>query len=224
MASDVELVLASTSPRRRELIGLLGIPFRVVASRYEEPPPPRRPVSLPELVMELAAQKALEVARRLEVGWVLGADTLVCVDEGVGIPLGKPTDAADARRMLKELSGRSHFVYTGIALIPPWQPGAGPAAVRAVGRTAIWFRDLTDAMIDDYVATGEPMDKAGAYGAQGYAAPLIERYEGDFFNVVGLPLCEVGRLLEKCGLDWHAMRRSALRAAAELPDNREQPG
>ncbi len=203
-----ELILASSSPRRRELIALFGIPFRVVASRYDEPPPPAEPVSLPELVMELAANKAIEVALRLGTGWVVGADTLVALDEEASVPLGKPTDEADARRMLGMLSGRDHFVYTGVALIPPWPEGEPAKPVTSAAKTRVTFRELTPEMIDDYVATGEPMDKAGAYGAQGFAAPFIQRYDGDFNNVVGLPLCELGLLMERSGLDWHKLRRS----------------
>lgn len=200
--SPLPLILASSSPRRQELIALLGIPFLIVPSRYVEPPPPREPVCLPELVMELARQKVLEVAARAQPGWVLGADTLVSLEEGNGVPLGKPADREDARRMLTLLSGRTHYVYTGIALAPsastslPMQP-----ACTAV-RTGVRFREMSQAMIEDYLATGEPMDKAGAYGAQGYASPFIEGYDGDFFNVVGLPVCETARLLEKCGMEW----------------------
>jgi septum formation protein len=212
-ARTPELVLASASPRRQELIALLGVPYRIVASRYDEPPPPTHPVSLPDLVTELATRKAEEVAGRLGAGWVLGADTLVSLDEGVGVPLGKPVDAADAARMLGRLSGRAHCVYTGVALIPDRQAGERPPALTMVERTFVWFRELTPAMIDDYVATGEPMDKAGAYGAQGFAAPFIERFDGDFFNVVGLPLCGIGRLLERAGFDWHGARTAAMRAA-----------
>jgi septum formation protein len=206
LTQPVELILASASPRRRELMGLLGIPFRVVASRYEEPPAPEQPVSLPDLVMELATKKAAEVAGRLGVGWVLGADTLVSTDENIGVPLGKPAGALDAIRMLGILSGREHFVYTGIAVIPPWQVSDRPRAIRSVAKTAVRFRDLSPRMIEDYVATGEPLDKAGAYGALGFAAPFIERIDGDFYNVVGLPLCETARLLERCGLDWQSLR------------------
>lgn len=204
--SAFELVLASASPRRRELIRLLGLPYRCVASQYVEPSPPDREISLPEFVSELAANKALEVAGRLNVGWVIGADTMVCADEARGIPLGKPTDGDDALRMLRALSGRDHFVYSGVALIPPWPSGESPTVLGSVTRTRVWFRRLSDRLIDDYVATGEPMDKAGAYGAQGFAAPFIERIDGDYYNVVGLPLCDIGRLLEQSGLDWQSMR------------------
>lgn len=198
----MELILASASPRRRELIELLGVPFRIVPSLYVEPAPPLEPVNLPELVMEFAARKALEVAQRFEKGWVLGADTLVSLADPFGVPLGKPTDPDDACRMLTMLAGRAHYVFTGIALIPPALTGDTVAPVRTFTKTLVKFRDLTPGMIDKYVATGEPMDKAGAYGAQGFAAPFIERIEGDFYNVVGLPLCEVGRILDSAGIQW----------------------
>ena len=210
-ADPVDLILASASPRRHELIELLGIPFRIVASRYDEPPAPAHPVSLPNLVMELAANKALEVADRIGSAWVLGADTLVSLDDAFGIPLGKPADSVHAHRMLSLLAGRDHFVYTGVALVAPRLPGEPARPVASVAKTRVWFRELSSEAIEDYVATGEPLDKAGAYGAQGYAAPFIERYEGDFNNVVGLPLCEVGRLMERCGLDWLKLRRQRIR-------------
>lgn len=157
--------------------------------------------------MQLAEYKASEVARRLGTGWVLGADTLVSLDDEIGIPLGKPGCEEEAIRMLEQLSGRSHYVFTGLALIPPWPEGGRPDPILSVARTRVWFRELSETMIEDYVATGEPMDKAGGYGAQGLAAPLIERIDGDFHNVVGLPLCEVGRMLERAGLDWHRAPR-----------------
>src|SRR5579862_324699 len=200
------LILASASPRRRELLGLLGLPFHVEPSRFEEPAPPVEPVSLPELVNNLAIAKAREVAERLaptEDGFVIGADTLPISDSEVGIPMGKPRDEDDAHRMLTQLSGRTHRVYTGVALIRIRAGTAHPPVSVAVC-TRVRFRQLTPAMIAAYVATGEPMDKAGAYGAQGYAAPFIEWFDGDFFNVVGLPLCTLGQMLEAQGFDWTA--------------------
>lgn len=230
------LILASASPRRRELLALLGIPFTVVPSRYEEPLPPITAISLPAFVTELAMQKAQEVAQRVQDALaqgalVLGADTLVSIDDAdLGVPLGKPTDAADACRMLRQLSGRTHRVYTGIALIEKRKDGgevqnksgveisdleserssSSPPSLLLHASTVctrVRFRELSDAMIADYVATGEPLDKAGAYGAQGYAAPFIESFDGDFFNVVGLPLCELGRTLEKIGVEWWRFRQ-----------------
>src|SRR5262249_11131830 len=157
---------------------------------------------------ELAAGKARDVAERVEPGWVLGADTEVALEEGgLGLPLGKPADEEDARRMLRLLSGRVHIVMAGIAVVRVPENGEIAPAVCSAVQTRVRFRELNEAMISDYIATGEPMDKAGAYGAQGYAAPFIESLEGDFFNVVGLPLCEVGRLLERCGVSWWRFRQ-----------------
>ncbi len=218
MKSD-RLILASASPRRRELIALFGLPYEIVPSRYEEPPAPEASIDLAAFVSELAINKAAEVAARTEDGIVIGADTLVAIDEiGIhsstdggtgklfGTPLGKPVDATDACRMLRLLSGRAHSVYTGVALIRVTN-GKLDAPTTAAERTVVHFRELTDAMIEKYVETGEPLDKAGAYGAQGFAAPFIESYEGDFFNVVGLPLCTLGRLLERAGVEWGHVQR-----------------
>ena len=204
------LALASASPRRRELFALFGLPYEVIPSRYEEPTAPAHPVSLAEFTLHLATEKAREVAARTPDAWVIGADTEVAL-EPVGSPLGKPQDAEDAARMLKTLSGRSHLVCTGVALLRVAASGATREPLRVAVSTRVTFRPLSDAMIAAYVATGEPMDKAGAYGAQGYAAPFIERIEGDFFNVVGLPLCALGLLLEQTGLDWQKIREEARR-------------
>ena len=208
--SKLKIVLASASPRRQELIGTLGIPYLIMPSLYEEPAAPDERISLPEFVTLLASEKALEVANRIQKSqkqeetalWVLGADTLVTLEENTGKPLGKPLDEADARRMLALLSGKPHFVYTGIALVKLSDQNVVEAPICRVVKTKVRFRTLTEGMIVNYVRTGEPMDKAGAYGAQGFAAPFIESFEGDFFNVVGLPLCELGKLLEECGYNW----------------------
>ena len=202
------LILASASPRRRELMALLGLPFEVVPSRYEEPAPPTTPIALGDFVMLLAQNKALEVAQRIEAGYIIGADTLVTLDRGErGVPLGKPTDVADATRMLRLLSGAVHTVYTGIVVLRKESESAPLETVRTAVQTRVRFRELSAEMIADYIATEEPMDKAGAYGAQGYAAPFIEGFEGDFYNVVGLPLCELGTLLERSGLEWSRFRQ-----------------
>lgn len=198
------LVLASASPRRRELLGLLGVPFTVVPSQYDEPPPPTQPINLPGLVTSLASEKALEVAGRLkdEAIVIVGADTLVTLsDFDEGVPLGKPTDPQDAERMLGMLSGRTHYVYTGISLAA-YSSGRARVVASSSVRTGVVFRELTPQMIRDYILTGEPMDKAGAYGAQGYASPFITGFAGDFYNVVGLPLSELGALLESSGIPW----------------------
>jgi septum formation protein len=203
------LILASASPRRRELLGLFGLPFSVLSSPYEEPPAPDHPIDLPAFVAELARNKARAVALLEPDAFVLGADTLVSLSlDRVGVPLGKPSDAADATRMLRLLSGTVHTVHTGVALYCPLQDVVLPNPLSVTVRTEVRFRALSEGMIADYVATGEPFDKAGAYGAQGYAAPFIESFTGDFYNVVGLPLCEVGILFERAGLPWWQHRQA----------------
>ena len=197
------IVLASASPRRRELFALLGLPFEIIPSSYDEPTSPNQAVILSEFVTHLATEKAREVAQHEPDAWVIGADTEVAMDF-VGTPLGKPRDTEDACRMMAALAGRRHLVCTGVALFRPSSMNLPPLSIAV--STLVKFRDLTPKMIADYVATGEPMDKAGAYGAQGYAAPFIESFEGDFFNVVGLPLCALGQLLETAGLPWSAYR------------------
>lgn len=203
MSNSPRLILASASPRRKELLSLLGVPFTILPSSYEEPPAPAHTVNLPTFVTDLARNKALAVAQQEPDAFVLGADTLVSLSlESLGIPLGKPADAEDACRMLRILAGAAHTVHTGVALFRTLPDGSVTAPLCASVRTEVRFRPLSDDMIADYVATGEPLDKAGAYGAQGYAAPFIESFHGDFYNVVGLPLCEVGRMLERSGLLW----------------------
>ena len=143
-------------------------------------------------VLRVAAWKAETASALRPDALVLAADTVVALD---GQVLGKPADAADAARMLRALSGREHAVYTGVAL------REGARALCRAACTRVRFRDLTEAEIAAYIATGEPMDKAGAYGAQGRGSLLVERIDGDFFNVVGLPLCLLGKLLREFGID-----------------------
>lgn len=196
------LFLASSSPRRKELIALLRIPYRIEPSRFDEPSPPDSSINLAEFVTTLAVAKAEEVARRCGNQWTLGADTIVSMEKDFGVPLGKPKDTEDAARMISTYAGRSHYVHTGIALIH--QPKLGdPLQIWTHDEISrVQFRAMNPRMIADYIATGEPMDKAGAYGAQGFAAPYIEAIEGDFFSVMGLPLCAVGRLLERARVAW----------------------
>ena len=182
--SPEPLTLASSSPRRRQLLEMLGIPVRVVPANIVEE---RRPVETPvDYVERLAREKALSVRGRL----VLGADTTVVLRDEV---LEKPADEADALRMLRKLQGRTHQVVTSVALV------SGERVHQATDVTNVAFRRLTDRFLEAYVATGEPMDKAGAYGIQGYGAALVERIEGDFFSVMGLPLRLVLGLLEEIG-------------------------
>jgi septum formation protein len=178
------LVLASGSPRRRQLLEMLGIPIEVRPSHVPEV---RNPGESPQAYVErLAREKAASVAGPL----VLGADTTVVVD---GEVLEKPVDAADALRMLRRLQGRVHQVITAIALKTP------DAMLGATDVTAVTFRPADDDALRAYVATGEPMDKAGAYGIQGYGAALVERIDGDFFGVMGLPVRLVLDLLGRAG-------------------------
>jgi len=185
----MKTILASGSPRRRELLEMLKVNnLEIIPARGEEKAHPE--LTPDALVKELSRCKAAEVAAAYAGAddVVIGADTVVVMD---GTVLGKPKDAADAHRMLHALSGRTHTVYTGVTVI------RGDTCLSHAERTDVRFRALTDAEIAAYIATGEPMDKAGAYGAQGYAGLFVERLEGDFFNVMGLPLCALGNLLKR---------------------------
>ena len=177
-----EIVLASASPRRAELLESAGIRFVVVPGHIDETPlPDEQPV---EHVLRLAREKAAEVARREEGRYFIGADTIVVC---AGEIMGKPRDDADASRMLRKLSGRTHQVVTGFAVL---DQTAERYVTQAVS-TDVVFKELTDAEIAAYVATGCPRDKAGAYAIQGGAAYMVARINGSYTNVVGLPLCEV---------------------------------
>ena len=193
------LVLASASPRRRELLAQVGYRFEVYPAHIpEDPLPGEDPVVY---VTRLARQKAEAVFSDLTAAHpkpeenaqsplvVLGADTTVTLDNAI---LGKPEDAADAARILRLLSGRTHRVITGVALVTAKRTEV------AAEVTAVRFLTLSDEDIAEYIATGEPMDKAGAYGIQGHAARCIPRIEGCYFNVMGLPLALVCSLLESC--------------------------
>jgi septum formation protein len=175
------LILASQSPRRRELLSTAGIPFTVRAREVEEIRAPDEP---PEAYARRLARAKADAAWEDRDEIVLGADTIVVLDQSV---LEKPRDAADARAMLRSLSGREHTVITGICLRHPGGVEVDSSATR------VRFTPLTDAEIDGYVATGEPMDKAGAYAIQGLASKFVERVEGCYFNVIGLPLSQVYR-------------------------------
>jgi septum formation protein len=182
--SQPSLTLASSSPRRRQLLEMLGIPVRVVPPNIPEV---RRPLETPvDYVERLAREKALSV----NGGVVLGADTTVVIRDEV---LEKPMDAADALRMLQKLQGRTHQVVTSVVLV------IGDAIYQATDVTNVVFRRMDDAYLRAYVATGEPMDKAGAYGIQGYGAALVEKIDGDFFSVMGLPIRLVLALLNQAG-------------------------
>jgi len=186
------LVLASASPRRRELLQNAGIPFIIQASKIPELP---REGEAPQACAErLAREKALDVFRQRPQDFVLGADTIVIVD---GEILGKPRDVADAARMLRLLSGRTHQVTTGVCLVGPDRKGRSSLQETRSETTRVTMSKLMDDDIESYVATGEPLDKAGAYAIQGIASRWISRIEGDYFNVVGLPVSLVYRMLRE---------------------------
>ena len=170
------LILASTSPRRQELLGFYSIPFEVIPSGAEED----ASGSGQEQVRQLARRKCEDVAARYPDRMVLAADTLVCVDDAV---LGKPADAEDALRMLKLLSGREHQVHTGVCLYCP-----DGRYMEQVATTSVTFLPVGEELLRRYIATGEPMDKAGAYAIQGRAGALIASITGSPTNVIGLPL------------------------------------
>jgi septum formation protein len=182
MPESNRIVLASASPRRLELLASAGVEFDVFASDIPEEP---LPAELPaDFVVRLARDKAVATAARVEGRWFIGADTIVVCD---GEIMGKPVDEADAVRMLKKLSGVPHEVITGYAIYDKSRDGYLCKAVV----TKVFFKSLRDEEIGAYVATGCPMDKAGAYAIQGGAACMVERIDGSYTNVVGLPLCEV---------------------------------
>jgi len=193
------IVLASASPRRQELLRNAGIGFVVQTADINETPlageSPR------DCAERLAREKALAVSRSRPREYVLGADTIVVIDDAI---LGKPGDAEDAARMLRMLSGRTHAVITGVCVVNPVASGQGSEVSKtdlltASETTLVTFCELSGDEIRDYVATGEPMDKAGAYGIQGIASRWIPRIEGDYGNVVGLPVALVYRMLRTRG-------------------------
>jgi len=201
---STRLVLASGSPRRRELLGQLGLQFEVVPSGVPEVPlAGEEPASFARRV---ARDKALDVALRRRGCWVLGADTVVVID---GRILGKPADVTDAREMLRLLSGREHEVLTGVVLGGP----TGEVAADLVVRSRVGFRDLSEEEISTYANSGEPLDKAGAYAIQGGAGRFVDSVVGSYSNVIGLPCDEVRGLLVREGVLVGA-------GEASLPDPR----
>jgi septum formation protein len=195
-----KLVLASGSPRRLQLLASLGLECEVSPVDIDETPRPGE--APPDYARRLAADKVVAALERLPAGrLVLGADTVVALGDEI---LGKPADEADAARMLRRLSGRTHEVHTAVAV------GRDGELAFRLATSEVTFRNLRDAEIDAYVATGDPADKAGAYGIQGLAAIFVTRLSGSYSGVVGLPLCETAELLQRHGIE-------VLRVAAELP-------
>ena len=191
MTLPARIILASQSPRRRELLSLVGIPHEVVPANIDESVLPHEsPASHAE---RLARSKAETIALREPASVIIGSDTIVVLDGDI---LGKPVDAADAKGMLERLSGRTHTVLTAVAVA---HRGATVSGVESVDVT---FRPLSAPQIEAYIATGEPMDKAGAYGIQGYGAVIVERVHGDYFAVMGLALGRLVGLLDEVGVSY----------------------
>lgn len=192
----MDIILASASPRRTELLQQIGLVHRVITSDSQECLQKNK--SPEENVLALARYKAENVSRLVDTGLVIGADTIVVCD---GLILGKPSSLQEARMMLGRLSGRMHQVMTAVAIVdasgkqPIWQ---------CVETTKVTFKPLTEKMMKWYLATNESLDKAGAYGIQGYGALLVEKIEGCYFNVVGLPLGRLAQGLAKFGVDIYA--------------------
>ncbi len=182
------LILASGSPRRRELLARMGYTFETCSPDVDE----HVSGHARDIVRTLAQRKARAAVAHYESGVIIASDTLVSLD---GAPLGKPADAAEARAMLRALSDREHEVFTGVCLL---DAATGRESVR-VARTGVRFRAITDAEIDGYIATGEPMDKAGAYAIQGGAGRFVEALDGSFENVMGFPVDDVREMLADFG-------------------------
>ena len=187
-----KIILASSSPRRKKLLEQLGIPFEIIPSQLEEILDPQ--LSPRQQVESLALQKATAVAQNIiDEAIIIGADTTVLLKNEF---IGKPNDKHDAKRMLKKLSGKAHTVITGFVLL---DKQSGRTIVKSV-ETTVWFKKLTPDEIHNYLETGEPLDKAGAYGINELGSLLIEKIEGDYTNVVGLPLFTFAKELKKLGV------------------------
>ncbi len=191
----MNIILASQSPRRRELLKRIGIEnFKVIPAQGEELA--TRTLTPDQLVEELSQRKCAEVAAAHPKDLVIAADTVVSIHNRV---LGKPRSEEDAARMLAALSGKLHLVYTGVTVAKEGR------TLTQHEVTSVRFRTLTQADIIRYIATGEPMDKAGAYGIQGYGSVLVEGISGDYYNVMGLPVCRLARMLARFGVDTLAL-------------------
>ena len=192
----MDIILASKSPRRRALLEQMGVRnFRVITPDIDEHMDRDLPPA--ELVRQISEEKARAVAAQAGPdAIVIAADTVVALD---GVVLGKPADEEEAFRMLSLLSGNRHQVYTGLTVL------RGAQAFSQWEETAVTFRPLTGEEIEAYIATGEPMDKAGAYGIQGCGALFIEGIAGDYYNVMGLPVCRLGQILGQLGVDCMAL-------------------
>ncbi len=196
MKNMKKIILASSSPRRKELLQLIQLPFIVHPSEVDEHI--EEPLAPDKMVEELALRKAMDIAKNYHEGIVIGADTIVVLDNEI---LGKPKNQADAYGMLSRLQGRAHEVYSGIAIID----AATLYKKVTHQKTKVFMKPLTEDEINYYIETKEPMDKAGSYGIQGIGAMIIEGIEGDYFNVVGLPVSLLAQELHHFGI--HIMKQ-----------------
>ncbi len=187
-----KIILASTSPRRHELMHLLGLPFEIVSSDYEEDMTLK--ITPQKLVKVLSAGKAADVASKHKHSLVIGADTIVVYNNEV---LGKPHTPAKAKEMLKKLSGQTHSVFTGFTIIDDKTKKSVSCAIES----KVYFRKLSDKEISDYVKTGVALKKAGAYGINDRASLFTEKIEGDYFNIVGFPVFHIAQELKKFGIN-----------------------
>ncbi len=184
----IRVILASASPRRAQLLKLIGLDFEIIPSEIQEN---HELFAIPEVhVLEWSQKKAMNVAEKVDEGLIIGADTIVVLNNKI---LGKPGNENEAKQMLRELSGQTHIVYTGFALIH--KPSG--EIINDYDKTFVTFRTLQDSEIEAYVKTGHPMDKAGAYGIQDESAVFAEKIEGCFYNVVGFPLTKFYLSLKK---------------------------
>ena len=186
------LILASASPRRQELLNQIGLKFITDPSDIDEDMPAT--ADFGNLVAELALRKALAVSGKYENGIILGADTIVVLDNEI---FGKPADRSCARKMLSRLSGCWHSVFTGVALVD----AATSHSINQFEESQVKFKNLTESEIQNYIDSGEPMDKAGAYGIQGKGALFVEKICGDYYNIVGLPLFRLNNMLKSFGIN-----------------------
>jgi septum formation protein len=194
-AREPKIILASASPRRAELLKQIGVEFELAPSQVEERPHPDEAPT--DYITRIARAKVIAVAREREAGLVIGADTVVVLD---GRMIGKPEDEADAQRLLRQLSGRWHAVMTGVALYD----AETRQEVADYEKTLVKFAQLSDREIEWYVNTGEPMDKAGAYGIQGLGGLFVDEIAGNYYNVVGLPIPLIYRLARRLGYSFVA--------------------
>jgi septum formation protein len=187
----MRLILASSSPRRRQIFGLLGLPFEVIEPDFQEIVSCQR--TLEDEVLYFGLGKAESVARRNPEAIVIGSDTMISID---GEKIGKPRDGADAGRMLRALAGRIHYIFTSVAIMD----GLGGPGLEAVEKIKVKMRDLSDAEVERYLACNESLDKAGAYSIQGEGRHLMKSMKGDYLAAVGLPLKRVAEYLKNRGI------------------------